>query len=424
MVGEQPDRGRHVLASTALRRREYVDPCAREAAHHVAIDVVALRLHQAAAVELREGRLAEVVHAGRRRVVVVQHGDCDRLLRAVARILVLEVALAAAAFALLLALRVLIAVEAQTGQITNVSRTDAGGQTIDPDAPEIPREDFARHRGDYSAPISTTYRGTRVWQCPPPGQGLTALLLLNILAESPLAADPLSAERFHTQIEASKLAYAERDRHIADPEHVRVPVKRLLARAHAQRLAAAIDPKRAMTNLPAHLLLPHPDTTYVTVVDKDRTAVSFINSIYYSFGSARVAPKSGVVLQNRGANFVIDPGHPNCIGPGKRPMHTIIPAMVTKGGKALVSFAVMGGHYQPVGQAQVLGNMLDYGMDPQAAQDFPRLFFENGGVTVEAGIPEAARVVSPTAGTGWCGQMPTIPMAVARSSPSTGSAAC
>jgi gamma-glutamyltranspeptidase/glutathione hydrolase len=253
------------------------------------------------------------------------------------------------------------------------------------------RDDFANHRGDYAAPISTGYHGARMWECPPPGQGLTALLLLNILAEAPLAADPLSADRFHTQIEAGKLAYAERDRHIADPEHVRVPVKRLLAGAHARRLAAAIDPRRAMSTLPANLLLPHPDTTYVTVVDKDRTAVSFINSIYWSFGSGRVAPKSGVVLQNRGANFVVDPGHPNCIGPAKRPMHTIIPAMVTKGGKALVSFAVMGGHYQPVGQAQVLGNMLDYGMDPQTALDFPRLFFEDSGVTVEAGIPEAVR---------------------------------
>jgi gamma-glutamyltranspeptidase/glutathione hydrolase len=253
------------------------------------------------------------------------------------------------------------------------------------------REDFARHRGDYAAPVSTGYRGTRVWECPPPGQGLTALLLLNILAESPLAADPLSADRFHTQIEASKLAYAERDRHIADPQHVDVPVKRLLARAHAKRLAAAIDPARAMTNAPAQLLLPHPDTTYLTVVDKDRTAVSFINSIYYGFGSARVAPKSGVVLQNRGACFVIDPGHPNCIGPSKRPMHTIIPAMVTKGGKPLASFAVMGGHYQPVGQAHVLGNMLDYGMDPQTALDCPRLFFEDGGVTVESGVPDAVR---------------------------------
>ena len=253
------------------------------------------------------------------------------------------------------------------------------------------REDFARHRGDYADPISTTYRGTRVWECPPPGQGLTALMLLNILSECPEADGPLSAARCHTQIEASKLAYAERDRHLADPQHVAVPVKRLLSRSHAKRLAAAIDPMRAMAAVPPSLLLPHPDTTYLTVVDKDRTAVSFINSIYYSFGSARVAPKSGVVLQNRGACFVVEPGHPNCIGPSKRSMHTIIPAMATKGGRALISFAVMGGHYQPVGQAHVLGNMLDFGMDPQAALDCPRLFFEDGGVTVESGIPDSLR---------------------------------
>jgi len=253
------------------------------------------------------------------------------------------------------------------------------------------REDFARHRGDYANPISTSYRGTRVWECPPPGQGLTALMLLNILGECPEAEAPLSAARCHTQIEASKLAYAERDRHLADPEHVAVPVKRLLSRAHAKRLAAAIDPMRAMSVVSPSLLLPHPDTTYLTVVDKDRNAVSFINSIYYSFGSARMAPRSGVLLQNRGACFVVEPGHPNCIGPAKRSMHTIIPAMVTKGGRALVSFAVMGGHYQPVGQAHVLGNMLDFGMDPQAALDCPRLFFEEGGVTVEAGIPDSLR---------------------------------
>jgi gamma-glutamyltranspeptidase/glutathione hydrolase len=253
------------------------------------------------------------------------------------------------------------------------------------------RDDFARHRGDYAAPISTIYRGTRIWECPPPGQGLTALLTLNILSELPLASEPLSADRFHAQIEASKLAYAERDRHIADPEQAPVPVKRLLSRGHARRLAGTIDPARAMSRVPEQLLLPHPDTTYVTVVDQDRTAVSFINSLYYGFGSARVAPKSGVVLQNRGANFAVDPGHPNCIAPSKRPMHTIIPAMVTKGGKPLVSFAVMGGHYQPVGQAHVLGNMLDYGMDPQAALDFPRLFFEEGGVTTEGDIPDKVR---------------------------------
>jgi gamma-glutamyltranspeptidase/glutathione hydrolase len=253
------------------------------------------------------------------------------------------------------------------------------------------REDFARHEGDYADPISTVYRGTRVWECPPPGQGLTALLLLNILSEYPNADGPLSVTSLHAQIEASKLAYAERDRHIADPQHVDVPVKRLLSRAHARRLAAAIDPMRAMSTVPASALPPHPDTTYVTVVDKDRTAVSFINSIYYSFGSTRVAPKSGVVLHNRGANFVVQPGHPNCIGPGKRPMHTIIPAMATKGGRALISFAVMGGHFQPVGQAHVLGNMLDFGMDPQAALECPRLFFEDGGVTVESGISDSLR---------------------------------
>ena len=169
-----------------------------------------------------------------------------------------------------------------------------------------------------------------------------------------------------------------------------MPLKRLLATAHAKMLAAMIDPDRAMAALPS-LLKPHPDTTYLTVVDKDRNAVSFINSIYYGFGSGRMAPKSGVLLQNRGACFVIDPAHPNCIAPGKRSMHTIIPAMVTKGGRVLASFGVMGGQYQPVGQAHVLGNMLEHGMDPQAALDCPRLFFQDGTVTVEGGIPNVLR---------------------------------
>ena len=252
-------------------------------------------------------------------------------------------------------------------------------------------EDFGRHRGDYADPIATGYRGTRVWECPPPGQGLTALMMLNLLNALPRADDPLSADRFHFQIEASKLAYAERDRHLADPQHVDVPVKRLLSTAHAKRLAASIERNRAMTKLPDSLLPSHPDTTYLSVVDEDRTAVSFINSIYYSFGSGRLAPKSGVLLQNRGACFVVEPGHPNCIAPAKRPMHTIIPAMATKGGRPVISFGVMGGQYQPVGQAHVLGNMLDYGMDPQAALDCPRLFWEAGTVWVESGISASLR---------------------------------
>jgi len=250
-------------------------------------------------------------------------------------------------------------------------------------------EDFARHRGDYNAPVATGYRGAKVWECPPPGQGLTALLMLNILSQFPAGDDALSAERCHLQIEAGKLAYAERDRHIADPAFAEVPVKRLLSPAHAKALASRIDPRRAMAALPP--AMPHPDTTYLTVVDKDRNAVSFINSVYWGFGSGRLAPKSGVLMQNRGACFVVEPGHPNCIGPGKRSLHTIIPAMVTKGGRATISFGVMGGHYQPVGQVHVLGNMLDFGMDPQAALECPRLFFEESAVTVEAGIPDALR---------------------------------
>lgn len=250
-------------------------------------------------------------------------------------------------------------------------------------------EDFARHRGDYNAPVATSYRGAKVWECPPPGQGLTALLMLNILSQFPAGDDALSAERCHLQIEAGKLAYAERDRHIADPAFAEVPVKRLLSPAHAKALASRIDPRRAMAALPP--AMPHPDTTYLTVVDKDRNAVSFINSVYWGFGSGRLAPKSGVLMQNRGACFVVEPGHPNCIGPGKRSLHTIIPAMVTKGGRATISFGVMGGHYQPVGQVHVLGNMLDFGMDPQAALECPRLFFEESAVTVEAGIPDALR---------------------------------
>ena len=250
-------------------------------------------------------------------------------------------------------------------------------------------EDFARHRGDYNAPVATGYRGAKVWECPPPGQGLTALLMLNILSQFPADDDALSAERCHLQIEAGKLAYAERDRHIADPAFAEVPVKRLLSPAHAKALASRIDPRRAMAALPP--AMPHPDTTYLPVVDKDRNAVSFINSVYWGFGSGRLAPKSGVLMQNRGACFVVEPGHPNCIGPGKRSLHTIIPAMVTKGGRATISFGVMGGHYQPVGQVHVLGNMLDFGMDPQAALECPRLFFEESAVTVEAGIPDALR---------------------------------
>jgi gamma-glutamyltranspeptidase/glutathione hydrolase len=189
-------------------------------------------------------------------------------------------------------------------------------------------------------------------------------------------------------IEAAKLAYAERDRHIADPDHAAVPVEMLLSEQHARKLASQIDPTRARNGKRVPQLAPHPDTVYLTVVDRDRNAVSFINSIYFGFGSARTTEKSGILLQNRGACFSLDPRHPNCIGPRKRSMHTIIPAMVTGDGRAVLSFGVMGGGYQPMGQVHALTNMVDFGMDSQAALDCPRVHYEEGVLAVETGIPE------------------------------------
>jgi gamma-glutamyltranspeptidase/glutathione hydrolase len=253
----------------------------------------------------------------------------------------------------------------------------------------IRAEDLAGHRGQYTLPIKTSYRGVQVWECPPPGQGLTALIMLNVLGQLPsVGLDPLSAERLHLEVEAAKLAYAERDRHIADPDHAAVPVESLLSEQHTRKLAAMIDPERARNGKRISQLAPHPDTIYLTVVDRDRNAVSFINSIYYGFGSARATERSGILLQNRGACFSLDPRHPNCIGSGKRSMHTIIPAMVTGDGRPVLSFGVMGGDYQPMGQVHALTNMVDFGMDTQAALDFPRLHHEEGVLAAEMGIPE------------------------------------
>jgi gamma-glutamyltranspeptidase/glutathione hydrolase len=213
--------------------------------------------------------------------------------------------------------------------------------------------------------------------------------MLNILSQLPgIGADPLSAERFHLAVEAAKIAYRERDRYVADPDHAKVPVDWMLSKAHAEDLAELIDAERAMDVGRLDQFLRHPDTTYLTVVDRDRNAVSFINSLYDAFGSARATERSGILLQNRGACFVLDPAHPNCIGPGKRCMHTIIPAVVTSEGRAAMTFGVTGGDYQPMGQVHALANMIDFGMDPQAALDFPRVHYEDGILAVEHGVPE------------------------------------
>jgi gamma-glutamyltranspeptidase/glutathione hydrolase len=249
-------------------------------------------------------------------------------------------------------------------------------------------EDLGTHAGEQAEPIATNYRGLDVVELPPNGQGLTALVMLNILAHFDLGAlDPVGPDRFHLALEAARLAYAVRDAHIADPAHMRTPTMSLLDRAFVAELAARIDPA-CCTTVPA-APTPGGDTVYLTVVDRDRMAVSLINSLYHPFGSAVCTEDTGIMLHSRGACFVVEPGHPNAIGPRKRPMHTIIPALAMRDGRCELSFGVMGAHYQPMGHAQVILNMIDYGMDVQAAIDVPRAFFEGAQTLVERGMPAA-----------------------------------
>ena len=260
--------------------------------------------------------------------------------------------------------------------------------TVAPRGSFLAAEDFARHRGEVVAPIAANYRGLDVLELPPNTQGLTALVLLNILERFDLAAlDPLGTDRFHLALEAARLAYAVRDTHIADPVAMRVSPLDLLDKKFAAKLAARIDRATcvALPRAPA----PGDDTVYLTVVDRDRMAVSLINTLYSTFGVGICTEKTGIMLTNRGACFVLDPDHPNAFGPGKRPMHTIIPALAFRDGRCELSFGVMGAHYQPMGHAQVITNMVDYGMDVQAAIDAPRAFFLGDSAVVERGLPEA-----------------------------------
>ena len=249
-------------------------------------------------------------------------------------------------------------------------------------------EDLARHRGDVVTPISTNYRGLDVVELPPNGQGLTALVLLNILEQFDVGKlDPSGPERLHLALEAARLAFAVRDTHIADPASMREPVAGLIAKSFAQKLARLLDPDRriaAPKSLP-----PTSDTVYLTVVDRDRTAVLLINSLYSAFGTGICTEKTGIMLHNRGTGFVVEPGHPNTIAPGKRPMHTIIPALAMHDGRCDMPFGVMGADYQPMGHAHVIANMVDYGMDVQAAIDHPRMFYEGETTLVERGVPAA-----------------------------------
>jgi gamma-glutamyltranspeptidase/glutathione hydrolase len=249
-------------------------------------------------------------------------------------------------------------------------------------------EDFASHRGEVAEAIGTGYRGLDVVELPPNGQGLIALVLLNILECFDLAAlDPLGDERFHVALEAARLAYALRDDHLADPASMRVSVAKLLDKAFAAELARRID--RAQRMPEASVTAAQGDTVYLTVVDRDRMAVSLINSLYRSFGAGVATEKTGILLQNRGACFVVEPGHPNTIEPRKRSLHTIIPALAMRKGRCELAFGVMGSHFQPMGHALLIGNLIDYGMDIQQAIDAPRVFFEDEETVAEEGLAAA-----------------------------------
>ena len=253
----------------------------------------------------------------------------------------------------------------------------------------LTREDFARHRGDVVTPISSNYRGLDILEIPPNGQGLAALVMLNILENFDLAAlDASGAERMHLMLEAARMAMAVRDTHVADPSHMRAPVEALLDKNFARMLASKTDPARrvAIPAAPA----PGSDTICLTVVDRDRMAVSFINSLFSAFGTGICTEKGGVLLHNRGTGFVLNPGHPNTLGSSQRPMHTIIPSMALRNGRCEMSFAVMGSHYQPMGHVQIVTNTRDYGMDIQTAIDAPRFFFAGEKTQVERGVSDDA----------------------------------
>ncbi len=238
--------------------------------------------------------------------------------------------------------------------------------------------DLAEHRSSWVEPISTDYRGHRLVELPPNTQGLTALIAMNILENFDVAAHAAgSAEALHLRIEAVKLAIADRNRYVADPERASVPLAWLLSKDYAQGRAALIHPGRTLKQ-PRAGHVGGADTVYVTAADSLGNVVSLINSLYFPFGSGMVVSGTGIVLQNRGYGFVTDPAHPNCLAPRKRPLHTIIPAMLFRDERPLVSFGVMGGDVQSQAHLQVVSNLVDHGLNIQEALDYPRFHYAEG----------------------------------------------
>ena len=253
-------------------------------------------------------------------------------------------------------------------------------------------QDLAEHRSTWDEPICTDYRGATVWECPPNGQGIAALIALNIAEGFDLPAmPPQSADVYHYLIEATRLAFADALRYVADPRVADVPIAALLSKEYAAHRRQLIQADEALQDVSFGQPLPAGDTVYVTAVDGQGNGCSLINSVYQSFGSGLVVPATGIVLQNRGALFSLDPAHPNFIQGRKRPYQTIIPGMATRGGEMWLSFGVMGGFQQPQGHLQVISNMVDFGLDAQKSLDALRFHVDvtgDGEAKVEAGLAD------------------------------------
>jgi gamma-glutamyltranspeptidase / glutathione hydrolase len=260
-------------------------------------------------------------------------------------------------------------------------------------------DDFAQYQPEWVEPISTTYRGWKVYELPPNGQGIAALLMLNIMEKSPLKEYGFdSAEALHVMIEAKKLAYADLQRYIGDPRFAEIPLSQLLSKDLASERARLIQSDRAScgaapSEFGKQLARVAKDTTYLTAVDNDGNIVSLIQSNSSAFGTGLVAPGTGFALQNRGALFSLDRNSPNALGSRKRPLHTIIPAFMEKGDMR-IGFGIMGGFNQPQAHAQFVANVVDFGMNIQAALDaarFTKMTFEGCDVMMESRIPAEIR---------------------------------
>jgi len=254
--------------------------------------------------------------------------------------------------------------------------------------------DLAEHRSEWVSPLSIRYKGYDVYELPPNGQGIAALEMLNILEGYDLRKwGHNSAEYLHHLTEAKKLAFADRNRYVTDPSFASIPIETLLSKEYAAARRKLIDPEKAMREYPPGQS-EKSDTIYLTVVDKERNAVSFINSLFSAFGSGVVAGDAGICLQNRGSSFQMDATSWNRIEPHKRPLHTIIPAMVFSGGKPFLSFGVMGGDNQPQAHVQVFLNLVEFGMNVQEAGEASRVRHTGGRLAVESGIlPEVRRIL-------------------------------